>query len=271
MSNLRLNGRRLDARFDPRAVPYELPEEPYGEQPAFYQGYDPVQIIRRRFWIIVLVPLLVAGLAAAFSYTQTPVYEASIKLLIEQGPASDGAAAPSNLRDGVQGVQEFTATMAEAINTRPVAEGVVRELNLPWPPEAVQAGLSVQPVEGTQFILLSYRDSDPERAQRIANAYGEVFSEQISSELSPGIYPVVATVWERAVMPYSPISPNIPRNVLLGLAMGLMLGVGLAFLLDYLDDDWKSREEVEQVSGVAVFGAIPPFKIPRGRRKRKDG
>jgi capsular polysaccharide biosynthesis protein len=46
-----------------------------------------------------------------------------------------------------------------------------------------------------------------------------------------------------------------------------MIGVGLAFLLDYLDDDWRSPDEVEQVSRVPTFGVIPTFKL----HKRKGG
>jgi hypothetical protein len=43
-----------------------------------------------------------------------------------------------------------------------------------------------------------------------------------------------------------------------------MLGIGLAFLLEYWDDDWRSPEEVEQISGVPTFGVIPLFEILKG-------
>jgi hypothetical protein len=45
---------------------------------------------------------------------------------------------------------------------------------------------------------------------------------------------ITATVWEQAAILSSPVSPHLKRNVLFTLAMGLMLGVGLAFLVDYL-------------------------------------
>jgi capsular polysaccharide biosynthesis protein len=46
-----------------------------------------------------------------------------------------------------------------------------------------------------------------------------------------------------------------------------MIGVGLALLLDYLDDDWDSPEEVERISGVPTFAVVPTFKV----RKIKKG
>jgi capsular polysaccharide biosynthesis protein len=81
--------------------------------------------------------------------------------------------------------------------------------------------------------------------------------------VSPSANAITATVWERAAVPDSPVSTNPLRNALLGLLLGGMLGLGLAFLLEYLDDSWRSPEEVEQVSGVPTFGAIRTFEVPR--------
>lgn len=56
-----------------------------------------------------------------------------------------------------------------------------------------------------------------------------------------------------------------------GAVIGLMLGVGLAFLLEYLYlNGLRSPERVEQVSGVPTFGTIPDFKAARAR-KGKSG
>jgi hypothetical protein len=47
-----------------------------------------------------------------------------------------------------------------------------------------------------------------------------------------------------------------------------MLGIGLAFLLEHMDDRWRSPEEVEQVSGVPTFGIIPEFKLSNSKKGR---
>jgi len=65
------------------------------------------------------------------------------------------------------------------------------------------------------------------------------------------------------VTPNVPVSPNPTRYVLLALAAGLMLGVGLSFLLEELDESWRSATEVERVSGVPTFGVIPEFETMR--------
>jgi capsular polysaccharide biosynthesis protein len=60
------------------------------------------------------------------------------------------------------------------------------------------------------------------------------------------------------------------RNVLLALVLGVMMGVGLAFLLDYLDDDWESPEEVERIAGVATLGLVPTFRAKAPKSKRRN-
>jgi len=159
----------------------------------------------------------------------------------------------------------LSETMATAVASRPVAEGVDKELDLRSSPEQLLAGVTAEPVEGTQFVEVSYTGSDPEETRRIVNAFGEVFEKKISN-LSPGPDTLTATVYERATLPGAQISPNPSRNGLLALLMGGALGVGLAFLLAFLDERWRSPQEAEQAIGVPTLGLIPALPPARGRK-----
>jgi len=63
------------------------------------------------------------------------------------------------------------------------------------------------------------------------------------------------------------VTPNHERTGLLALLLGLMLGAGLALLLEHWDDSWHSPEEAEQISGVPTFGIIPEFQGSRDKTK----
>jgi capsular polysaccharide biosynthesis protein len=156
--------------------------------------------------------------------------------------------------------------MVEGVNSRPVAEGVIQELGLETTPEDLIQGVRVERIPDTQFIQVFYRDPSPDRAQQVANTMGSVFSEQIF-EVSPTASAVTATVWEPAVTPNEPASPDLERNALLALALGLVLGIGLALLLEYLDDRWRSPEEAEQISGVPTFGVIPELEALTDKKR----
>ncbi len=218
-------------------------------------------VLWRRLWVILLVAAVLTAAAVGFDLLRTPTYEATIKVLI--GQKQDGEI--SSLGNDVMGLQQLTQTMAEAVPTRPVAEAVIERLNLGMSPEDFLENLSVVQLGTTQFIEVSYEAESPEQAKRIADTVGIVFSRQVS-EVSPSANSITATVWEPAAVPDSPASPNPLRDGLLALVLGGMLGVGLAFLLEQLDDRWRSPEELERVSGVPTFGVIPEFKAAKPKK-----
>lgn len=224
---------------------------------------DILAVLRRRIWVILLVALVCASAAVAYSMTRTPLYEAGITVLVGQ---ESGVVDPNNLSGNVQGLQGLTETMAEAVNSRPIAQAAIDRLDLSAEPGEFLADLGAEQVPNTQFIRVSYTDPSPEQAQQVANTVGEVFSERIS-DVSPSASSITATVWEGAAVPEEPVSPNPARNGLLALVLGLMLGVALAFLMEYLDNSWRSPEEAERISGVPTFGLVPKFDPPKAKKR----
>ena len=234
------------------------------EEPTLTRGVTSsaeilLQTLLRRVGVIILVMVVITGSALGFSLVQAPTYEASVKILV--GQKSTGDAGLTGTAANVNDLQELTLTVAKAAETMPVAETVVEQLNLP----EVSAGevlnnLSAEPNPGTSFIDISYKDSDPERAQLVANTIGQVLSQKIS-EVSLGASAITATVWAPATLPQTPASPDPLRNSLLALVLGAFLGVVSALLLEYVDDRWDSPEEVEEISGVPTFGVIPKFGV----------
>lgn len=68
------------------------------------------------------------------------------------------------------------------------------------------------------------------------------------------------TVIVPARTPSVPVSPNIPRNLLLAGMLGVALAVGIAFVAEQLDDRIRSPEEVEERLGVPILGYVPLLK-----------
>ena len=226
-----------------------------------------LQLLLRRVWTILLVLVVVTGSTFAFSVRQMPTYEATVQMLVSQknpgGP---------NLGGDIGGLQDATLTVAEMVPSMPVAQGVVEQLNLPdLSAEDVLRNMSVEANPGTMVIDVSYRytaanaQMAKERAQLIANAIGEVSTKEIGDAMV-GANPIVFRVWNEATLPENPVRPNPVRNSIIAFLVGCPLAVGIAFLLDYVDDSWKSPEEVEEFSGVPTFGVIPVFEVSAGKR-----
>jgi capsular polysaccharide biosynthesis protein len=221
---------------------------------------DAARVLWQRLPVILLVAVLLTGLVVVFNLVQTPIYEASSKVLIVEVRGKDVADQP--LSSQVDGLDQLALVMTEVVDSRRVAEATVKKLGLDIPPGEFVKNLSAEQVTETPFINIKYEDTNPQRAKLIANTIPEVLPDQVSDVNIGTTGPITAKVFDPAVTPNHPASPNPLRNGFVALVFGLMLGVGIAFLLDHLDDSWRSPAEVEQISGVPTYALIPQHKLP---------
>lgn len=80
--------------------------------------------------------------------------------------------------------------------------------------------------------------------------------------------PVV--VKEYAQQPFAPFKPDKTMNMILAIVFGLLGGIGIAFFLEYLDDTVKTKEELQKITNVPLFGVIPNMVARRGDTSKKD-
>jgi capsular exopolysaccharide synthesis family protein len=92
------------------------------------------------------------------------------------------------------------------------------------------------------------------QASQIRSTLGDL---NLGVELSSG---GGAEVLSPAWVPDTPVNPNVPLNLAIGLVFGLFLGAVFAFIRDYFDDSVKNKETLEKVAGVSTLGLIP--KVP---------
>src|SRR5215207_1259896 len=180
-----------------------------------------------RTLLVVAVVLVAVGVAGA-SLLQTPTYEASALVLVDEGSPAQGtgngkiqlipnAPTPKTLR-------ALTQTMIHAIDSRPVAQEAIQRLGLEMSAAELLDNLTIAQDAAPNFIRLTYEGTDPYKVKKIVDTVSEVSSELIS-ERTVGSK-ITATVWEKAAVPESPVSPHPLRNGLLTLVIGLVLCVG---------------------------------------------
>jgi len=122
-------------------------------------------------------------------YREEPTYEATVKMLVSHKSQDFSESCfrevcllPTYPSEDAANPQDVTLTVANVADTMPVARAVVEQLkglNLSNPgpeqsAEEVLRNMSAEPEPATLFVDISYEDSDPQRAQLIANTIGEV-------------------------------------------------------------------------------------------------
>jgi polysaccharide biosynthesis transport protein len=102
-----------------------------------------------------------------------------------------------------------------------------------------------------EYNLLK-RDADTYR-----QLYEGLLQKLKEAGVSAGLKSNNFRIVDAARAPSGPIEPNIPRNLLFALVLGSATGVGLAFLLEGLDNTIRSTEQAQMISGLAPLGMIP--------------
>ena len=223
---------------------------------------DYVKLLKAR-WLTVCVTVVAAvAVAVLISLVTTPLYQASTRLFVS-------TTAGSSLADAYQGnrfSQERVISYTELLMGRTLAQRTVDKLGLTMDAEELGENVTASAKPDTVLINVDVLDQSAVRARDIANTLSDEFVAMIRELETPenGAIPDARVVVEqRASLPQAPVVPQTARNIALGLGIGIVLGVALAFVRDVLDNTVKTRDNLEEITGVGVVGAIPLDKERR--------
>ena len=225
---------------------------------------DIVKALRAR-WITVFITVVIATLAAAaVSLLTTPLYQATTRLFVS-------TSAGASLSDAYQGnrySQERVISYAELITGQTLAQRTIDKLGLDIDAQELQDSVTASSKVDTVLINVSVLDKSPVRAHDIANTMSDEFVAMVRELETPenGAPPDSRVVVEqRASIPDSPVVPKTARNIAIGFALGVLLGVGFALLRDILDNTVKEKQTLEEITGTGLVGSIPLDKDRRGQ------
>lgn len=214
---------------------------------------------------------LVAVLGAiTISLLTTPLYQASTRLFVS-------TAAGSSLADMYQGnrfSQERVISYAELLMGATLAQRTVDKLGLDMSAEELRSNVKASAKLDTVLIDVHVLDASPVRARDIANTLSAEFVVMVRELETPegGTTPDARVVVEqRASIPGEPVVPKTARNLAVGVALGLLLGIGIAVVRDMLDNTVKDRRVLEEITGVGTIGIIPFGKDLRKAPMSFDG
>jgi receptor protein-tyrosine kinase len=217
--------------------------------------------------MIVVCPVVAALVAGGVSLVLPPVYEAHVALLVR--PAQPLATTDPNVANLT--TDQISRTYATLMTERPLLVQVSNQLGITIRPEDLAKEIIVTPQPNTQILDVAVKDTNPALARDLANQLvaaliAEVKGFQSQETQTPNsrtgddLVPV-----SPAVLPDRPVSPNVPVNVAIAFVAGLLVALGIVFLLDYLDQSIKSDEELTEGVGLIAVGHVAFVQAGQGK------
>lgn len=196
-------------------------------------------IIRKRLWIVIVISILttIAGYIYTTYFSSDPQYQTSRRIIIGADSNNIG-------------------TLQVMITDSSVMDNVISELNLGITSEQLARQLTVANVGG-QVVSITTINSNPQLAADIVNTTADVYKTEIAKILN---FKNV-TLLDPAKVSNSPINGGTPTlKLIISFIVGLIIGIGLTFLLNSLDDTIQDEHDIEEILNMAILGKVSKMK-----------
>lgn len=211
------------------------------------------QLAIKRWWILVVSAVVCAAAAGLVSFfVLDPVYQSDTTLYIGKNLDTKTDLAYTDVMLGSQLVKDYR----EIAKSKLVVSAVIKELGLKdITADQLSGKIDVSLKNDTRVIQITVQDTDPKMAMDVANKVADVFLVKAVDIMQVENVKVI----DVAELPKTPVKPNKKMNVAIAFVLGLMVGAGIIFLLEYLDDTVKTPEDVKKYVDLPVIGTIPVF------------
>ncbi|MEZ0482141.1 YveK family protein [Planococcus sp. SSTMD024] len=216
---------------------------------------DLFKTLKKNLGIIALTTILAITIAGVVSFLfLTPIYENSTQILVNQEQTEASQLTNQNIQTDLQLINTYSVI----IKSPAILDQVIEQMNLDTSAEALTQKITVNTAENSQVVNVVVRDEDPAQAVEIANTTAQVFENDVRELMNVDNVSILSPAVLKANP--SPVEPNPILNMAIAAVVGLMLGVGIAFLREYLDTSMKTEQDIEDILGVPLLGVISPIK-----------
>lgn len=221
------------------------------------------QTLRKRIWLIVAITVIATMTSGIVSYfVLTPIYQASTQLLVNQAKSEQPIYNINEIQTNLQLINTYNVIMKSPA----ILDIVKEELDLNMSIEELNEKINVTSEKDSQVVNVTVEDPDPHMAADIANTVASVFQREIVKIMNVDNVNILAKaeVKEQPV----PVKPKPLLNMAIAFVIGMMTGVGLAFLLEYLDNTIKNEQDVEKLLELPVLGAVTTIDEEEGKEAK---
>lgn len=227
-----------------------------------------IGVFRKRLltlFISTLVGLAVASFVTFFILTPKFSSQAQLIVTLPQSNITN----VNDVNTNLQMINTYKDMIISDLVLSEVKDQLETQDQLAMTVGEIKQAITVNQSENSQMFSIQAISSIPDNAQKIANTTAEVFQTKAKDVMNVDKISIISG----AVANTTPVSPNNKLNLVIGLVLGMMVGVGLAFLFELLDRTVKDEKYVMDTLGFPILGTVPEMsakELNASIRKKKS-
>lgn len=208
---------------------------------------------KSKLGVVILFVVLVGILGCLYGlFIQKPMYKSTTSIVLIS-EAKDNSQLTYN---DVSVNQNLVSTYSEIVKSKRVLGQVINNLNLNYTYGALSDNIEVSSVTGTQIIKITVTDENSKTAMKVANEIGKVFAKEI-----PKLYNISnVNILDTAEVAPSAYNVNITKQSAISLLAGLVLGLGVVFVMYYFDRSVKNSSQIEDKLKLPVLATVREYR-----------
>jgi len=226
-----------------------------------------IKVLLKRWFFILMLMLLSMGIAILISYyIQTPIYEAETQLLVNQKSyENQQLVGAQNVDTDLRLINTYNVIIKSPV----ILAKVIDVLSLDTTPDELMKQIEVSSANNSQVVNIRVQDKDEENAVKIANSIAEVFKEEIPVLMHVDNINIlfVAQSSEQPV----PVKPNKMLNLIIAAICGFALAIVLAYFLETIDRTIKTEQDIEEILSLPVIGVVSNIELQTRKKLRVRG
>lgn len=221
-----------------------------------YETIDLLEVlnaVRQHILAIILTTLVLAAAGFGVSkFLMTPMYQASALMIVNtrQDITSNVTS------DQINSATKLVSTYSIILKSDTVLNQVIENLGLNMDYQQLANRVTVSAVDETQVMKVTVTSDNPEWARQVCEQITQISPDVILEAVEAGSVKVISNA---SISP-EPVSPNVSRNTALGAVAGLVISVGIVFLMVLLDNKINNEEDVSKYLDLTVVGVIPEYE-----------
>ena len=210
--------------------------------------------LKKRVWLLISMMVVGITIAAMVSYYfLTPMYQSATQILVDQQTAKSSTFDSTDIETNLQLINTYNVIIKSPV----ILSKVIEKLDLDATTYHLNSQITVSSEQNSQVVNIIVKDQEAYRAVDIANTTAAVFQEEIVNLMKVDNIAILSP----AVLPENPrpIKLNPELNMVVGAVIGLMLGIGIALMLEYFDTTVKTESDIERILDLPILGLISPI------------